>query len=353
MLPSMWKRRAILDPLTVITLATIGLGCVQDVPATGEERDWALLASLMFLFVTTLLGRVQLSWLPPGRVGGHGVAELPLTWAASHLLGFVTFPLWFGFLINVSTEFGQLTLFGPWIVLALIRLATRPAAMAPRHVPPSEPLSPGWSNLRFAVRGAFFFLVVLVGSTPRDSSGSAKGLFDLEGGFDTNLISATHLLALGIFLDHGLKTLRLAPLARLLAWTVCVSILLAFFQHPNVQLSTLGHTAGVCFAIAWWLRASERSLWLSIFGWLAVGLSGLFVNALGGLLLLLAVTAAPSRVFVLWRIAVPACLVLTAMLRYEPISVGDFSFTAKSLNALLPIFALLLGSMFARKEAVN
>ena len=47
----------------------------------------AVLSALPGLLAIALLGRVALSWLPPGLPGRHAPREQPVTWAASHALG--------------------------------------------------------------------------------------------------------------------------------------------------------------------------------------------------------------------------------------------------------------------------
>jgi len=74
---------------------------------------------LLQLLVELGVGRLTLSLLAPGWPGIHDRRELGPTLCASLVLGAGTWSL--------------LPFYGPWLALALLRLATLPGALRPRH----------------------------------------------------------------------------------------------------------------------------------------------------------------------------------------------------------------------------
>jgi hypothetical protein len=104
----------------------------------AQNAVWLALA-----FAVAALGRLLLSFLPPGPTGGHGPRELPETCAASLALGWLCVgalgpPLAYGW--GVLAEHGSAA---RWVCVALVaacvlallavRWLTLPGAMVPRH----------------------------------------------------------------------------------------------------------------------------------------------------------------------------------------------------------------------------
>ncbi|HUR29221.1 MAG TPA: hypothetical protein VM509_13620, partial [Planctomycetota bacterium] len=83
--------------------------------------------------VLACIGRGVLAWLPPGDIGSHRPAALPVTWATSYLLACVFFALGacMAALLDVPVSCGWIAAAGA--LLALARWATLPAALVPRH----------------------------------------------------------------------------------------------------------------------------------------------------------------------------------------------------------------------------
>ncbi len=223
------------------------------------------------LGLALLSGRILLSFLPPGEPGGHSLRKLPLTIAASLLLG-----------LGLMGAFGEL--FGEgWIAAAvfcvaglLLRWASAPAGIVPRHELARE-------------RGSWLSRGLLLAAL-------------LFGCFPEPRPAAVLLV---LCLEHGLATARRAPLGRR-----ALVLLLALFLFREQSLPDIGAAylgCGAAFALAWLRRADRRSAALAI-ACLALGrcwstFDGALLAA-GALLALVLCTAPASRPWI-----TKACLI--------------------------------------------
>lgn len=215
----------------------------------------ALWPTLRLLCLALLLGRVLLSFLPPGEPGGHSLRRLPVTLAASLVLGA-------GLLLALSFVANE-----PWALALglgtagwLLRWATSPGGIVPRHGLPEE--RAGWlARLLFV--GA---LVPAILAWPS----AGEYLEDLPDLYFMEIAHRLALVLLVVFVEHGLATARRAPLGRRL-FVLALSLLL-FRENPNPasssqlieRISAAGYVAGAAFALGWLRRADRRSALLAI-----------------------------------------------------------------------------------------
>ncbi len=293
----------------------------------------AVLSALPGLLAIALLGRVALSWLPPGLPGRHAPRELPVTWAASHALGLIA-------VASVGAWAG-LAGIGPWApwllaaagLAAIARWAALPGRLVPRHGAAVE--APGMLA-RVAGLGVAALLVVPLAQVVAEASdldfpvircGTSTGPFfgiriesfmGVGRAFasigDLELLRWTSLLALVVLLGHGLRCARRSPLDRRL-------VLLAFLASPVIWNFELDVTTsldmallaggGCAFLIPWLRRADRRALALSALCFAACPVlhpGGAAIGA-AGLAVLLVFSAAPSRAQVL-RFGIAALLLV-------------------------------------------
>lgn len=257
-------------------------------------------------------GRVALAILPPGPPGGHALGELPMTWATAHLLGLVAWLAGERVLEFAGIEPNAWLLLAPWIVIAIVRLATLPGAVVPRHELRREPPS---SSARIMRRAAFIILAVFAGArllereAARASTRAADfdfvrtlGSFGASGmpSFAAWCFLLETAIALLLVCEHGLERARRAPLRRALA-LVAIALLLGVFgikadAREEVLIAAM-FGSGAAFAIPWMRRADRRGLALSV---IFLGATSLFAPrgttlAIAGLLGLWIATPAPSR----------------------------------------------------------
>jgi len=215
----------------------------------------ALWPTLRLLCLALLLGRVLLSFLPPGEPGGHSLRKLPVTLAASLVLGA-------GLLLALSYVCDE-----PWALAIglgaggwLLRWATSPGGIVPRHELPEE--RPSWLS-RLVFLGALVPACLFwpsAGEYPED----LPDLCLME------ILHRTALVLLVVFVEHGLATARRAPLGRrvfVLALSLCL-----FRENPNPasmselvdRINAACFGAGAAFALGWLRRADRRSALLAI-----------------------------------------------------------------------------------------
>lgn len=236
-------------------------------------------AVLVQLLIFVLVGRLILAWLPPGRLGGHGPHELLRTTSASLLLGLAALTIVSRWALWLSPwpdwRIGSLAVVAGATVL---RIATLPAAMVPRHEPAAEHAGAAAQLAGLGIVTIFAFELAgilrhmdwLPQETPDwafHTPVSTEGL---------HLTAWCFLAALFVLLDDALAVARRAPFERrglLLVAALCAwrPILEPGGVAPR-QFSADAWTAGwmlvVCGAaatsFAWFRRADRRSLWVAL-----------------------------------------------------------------------------------------
>ncbi|MBI5433105.1 MAG: hypothetical protein HZA52_09775 [Planctomycetes bacterium] len=234
-------------------------------------------ATLTILLQRALVGRVVLSFLPPGELGAHKPSAWPTTWAASHLVGGVvlgaieTWAAFAGRALDARIGAGVLA------ILLVVRWLTLPAAMVPRHTPVEERAGFATWLLRAAWLGALVSL-------------------------ELPPLPLADVIAAGVFVEHALALARRRPWARaavVLAWTLATATAVArggalAVAPQGASESALAAAAAGAGWVAWRRRADQRSLALA-----ALALAGLatrepWLAATAGLVAI-AYTAAPVR----------------------------------------------------------
>ncbi len=230
------------------------------------------------LVACALVGRVLLSVLPPGLPGRHAPAELPATWAASHLLGGFALSLEASIPALVHAQLSLPLFFAPWVLLALARWATLPGAVVPRHALPHETIGP----LAFALMALAAGLVLAA---------------TIGAGRETS--SAADSLALLALASHGLAAARRAPITRAVAVLVLAAAIAAAFRWSVVQSFALPLAVGggAALGVPWLRRADRRAGALSVLAFASAAFLGpreaLF--GIAGIAALWIHTAVPSR----------------------------------------------------------
>ncbi len=281
--------------LAVLAFAALAVHAFLSVPVVvrvlsaraAEEVLPAALPIALALVLQLLVGRLVLSFLPPGDPGSHGLSGLTATLATSFFLGEVALELeqrlW-------PTELGglgwALFLF-PWMLLALARLVTLPGAMVPRHEVAHERAGPATRLVRVLVLGWSLALLWLTG-----------------------IRFAWSWFAFLAVADHALSSARRAPLGRtlvVLGGALTAAPLL--WGHPVRDVAVrLGF--GAVFLVPWIRRAERRALVLAIIACSSLAGVGEPVLALAGLVTVLVLAPAPQRRRVLATGVVAAALLV-------------------------------------------
>jgi hypothetical protein len=250
--------------------------------------------AVLALVAIAFVGRVALALLPPGPPGFHGIAELPTTWAASHLLGSLA-------LVAEHDLFGVLglranvaSLLAPWAFVAVARWMTLPGGFVPRHEPRSE-------RARALPRALTFAAVMVTVVAWRMDPTVSPAAGGLDGVASPTQLATANALATLWMCAAALRSARRAPLGRS-AVIFALSAILAIVCVPcagRADLSSivLCSAGGAAFSIAWLRRADKRARMLAI---LASGgaalLGGLgWAVALALVAAIVARTAAPAR----------------------------------------------------------
>jgi hypothetical protein len=326
-----------------------------------SATDLALAA--LALVAIALVGRVALSLLPPGPPGFHGLADLPITWAASHLLGSLVLVAETDLVGVLGLRASPAVLFTPWALVLVMRWLTLPGGFVPRHTPRAEIAS----TLARAIAFAACTLAVATAFAKSDqshASGAVRGCTSLLVGdrpaVSTSLAVANVLAAL-CFCDAGMRIARRAPLGRSVVVfalsAMLVSLGAAIAERGELSSIVLCTAGGSAFAVAWLRRADKRARMLAIVASSGAALLGGlgWTFALALLTGIVVRTAAPARA----RTAVIAALVLAiaVALSYmggrEPAcgATGEGVLLEVSRPARIAIAALLLVSaaLLARK----
>jgi hypothetical protein len=239
----------------------------------AEPLQGALFGLALFAFA----GRTLLAWLPAGEPGRQRPTDLPATWAASHLLGWLAFHTAAGLASELGLRFGWRAFALPFAALAVLRLLTLPAPMLPRH--DARPERPTWLD-RAALAALVLGLLAIAAralwtaehtlpSPPHELAGWRADRPWQVGLL--RLVRPAHLVALAILLSHGLEALSVQPTLRRLAVLLAVALpgfapgprLGALVQGGNEAQLALCFGAGAAFALRWLQRADPRALALA------------------------------------------------------------------------------------------
>ena len=268
-----------------------------------------ILGHLIFLGV----GRLLLSWLPPGRLGGHRAIELPATLGASYLLGAIAFVLQVLLAEALGTAPGKSDIFVlllPWAVLFALRIITLPGYFVAGAEPRHEARTPVfWGLVALAV-----LVVLTLGVGP-------------------------HVVAFALVASHLLWQGRRAPAYR--AGLILLFLATSTKLAPAPEHEGLGPYLGLAggFLIPWIRRNDFRAATLS--GLMLVGhflASGAWLLVVGGLAVLNLVSRPRQRPFA-WKVsAVTLGLCASAFVLGRE---GEHDFATLSLPSLDPSGAIL------------
>ncbi len=289
---------AALTQLGIFASAFLGLWSGRD--PFQEIESASVGRSALGLLLVAFVGRVVLAWLPSGPQGSHAPRDLPRTWALSHLLGLFALGLEQRLLGGEASTLARLA---PWLILALLRVATRPAAMVPRHDPPSErtpraiwiprllfalwALGMLFADLVLDVPPADLFAALESRLLPAVSAGGPSGPGDLS-------ITVVGWIALWILLDDALFRARRGPSGRALALPVAAT---AWFPLNMASPAALALGLGACALVPWLRRADRRAGALSAIAFAALFVWGRPLLALAGLLVLVSASPEPMKRF--------------------------------------------------------
>lgn len=243
-----------------------------------------LLAVVAFLVWSIAVGRVVLSLLPVGSIGGHGLRELPVTIAVSLFLGLATLATVWG-LLPIRFDVYSLPALPVFIGISIagalvcaLRIALAPAAMVPRHEPASE-RSNAWLELVSATAVVLAFVGGAIKPVAAPSlwfvacTRFVRGhdvdihLWTnpvLEGSIDAAMVVALGA-ALGVLRRTQGTRAFFMLLAALYPWTAGM-LLFHFANGPE----TLACGVGALGAIAWLRRGDMRGLALCAFSFHAL-----------------------------------------------------------------------------------
>lgn len=244
-----------------------------------------LLGALLGLALLAFAGRCLLAWLPAGDPGGHHPRELPATWAASHLLGWIAFHTLGGLVGEFELRFGWLTFVVPFALLGGARLLTLPAAMSPRHAD-REPRPTAWTRLVLAALGTVLVLLFVHAVRAGELAHPAATLEAWRArspyeAYVLRLARPAHVAALVILFGRGLAGFSMGPGPRHAA-ALALGLLPIFWSSGragpdsshvgtagamgialiDTQL-TLAFGAGIAFGATWLRRADRRALALA------------------------------------------------------------------------------------------
>ncbi|HEX6883791.1 MAG TPA: hypothetical protein VF530_10445 [Planctomycetota bacterium] len=246
-----------------VLAVALGLGLAAHVlVAAGSLRERELqpgelaqnVAWLIAALCVALLGRLALAFFPPGEPGGHLPRELPETTATSLALGWLALcvaaaplALLLAFLADRNSELARWLPYalglGLVAVLALVRWATLPGAMVPRHAVAQE---------SFGRAGPLLLLIVLA--------------WLAHAAYTRSFVVALVWLALGVLLERGLWRARrsargralflVAFLAPATPWSGGASRLFGLTEELALA-AALG--AGAASLVPWLRRADRRA----------------------------------------------------------------------------------------------
>ncbi|MEO6709199.1 MAG: hypothetical protein ABIP42_06430 [Planctomycetota bacterium] len=316
------------------------------------------------LAVVSCIGRVVLSWLPPGEVGSHRTRDLATTWAASYLLGASFLAVGASVSALARAPVSCAWIAGAALFLGLARWLTLPAALVPRHEVLRE--------LPNGVARALLWIAVAIGiwaalgATINAGSGlwsvraqawlsqgwligfdgpaTARGALELApldcsaiacvswpGGIVNEVSARAHLLACFLsallLIERAMELTRRAPLGRRLLLVLFAAALSVAFRADDGDLALAGLCAlALLGLVSWTRRADARGLALACiaFGSLSLVRPGGWVLAIAGLVATLGSSARPSLVRAAsWVFAIaivlPSLWLLAAWTRHVPL----------------------------------
>src|SRR5262245_56765511 len=208
------------------------------------------LEALLLLAEIAFVGRVVLAFLPPGLPGRHGLADLPATWAASHMIGRVAFDL------QARLALPRLALLAFALLLLLVRFLTLPAAMVPRHEPLARP------------PGSVARLLALAAPAAVVAAAATRGVGRILPAADSIALLGCCAFALAASRRSPAGG---APAALVLASGVACAV--AWEKPLRVELA-LGVGAGAAFAAVWLRRGDRRAALLSVIAFASCAFEG-------------------------------------------------------------------------------
>lgn len=269
----------------------------------------AIWPSLRLFGLALLLGRMLLAFLPPGEPGGHTLRKLPVTLAASLLLGS-------GLLLALSFVSDQLWTLAAVVGAAgwLVRYATSPAGIVPRHELKHE-------------RGSWLSRLLFLGALVPAFLHWPPAAVDPQDATEILSLELLHRLALVVLVvsvEHGLATARRAPLGR----SVFVLVLSLYLFRENANPASMSELverisaacfgSGAAFALAWLRRADRRSAALAIACFVLArpwdALDGVILAG-AALLALVLCTAGPARTWIATASGIGLALCIAPALR--------------------------------------
>ena len=318
----------------------------------------SLLGALFGLALFALAGRCLLAWLPAGEPGRHRPADLPVTLAASYLLGWIAFHTAAGAAAEVGLRFSWATFLAPFALLAVIRVATLPGAMVPRHDARPQ---------RETVFGRLALIALLLALllVPMQSLRAAELALPTEPGelagwraarpwenCVLRLARPAQLMALALLTTHGLAALDVRPFARRLAGLLVLALPACWPVDGlesgvwiDAQLA-LSFGAGTAFALHWFARADRRALALALLSFgacLAEAPAGVPLGAAGLAALAASLHRNALRIALPWGLLALVVVALPWRLVRMALELGDCGRTDLSSSAAWPGPALIDG----------
>jgi hypothetical protein len=213
----------------------------------------APLRALAFLLIVLLIGRVVLSWLPPGRLGAHVLRELPATLAACFVLDWATSRAFSGLARTLAPPIAHRAFLPLVAVAALARWLTLPATFVPTPPPRVAPAR----MLLVAIPWACAAVLAVYLSGPLFEANASPNAIT-----HATMIALTYV-ALPVLLEHALRELEVPAAARLMVWAAPALLLWilpnSLIYTDDVAWTPLLFGVGVAFAVVARIRADRRA----------------------------------------------------------------------------------------------
>lgn len=276
----------------------------MDRPATTAPRRTSVIEptpttlTLLWFLALPALGRCFLAWLPPGLPGRHTTRDIGATWAASFLIASTIVVAlaespW-GLSSGSGTVIG-LAIAGLALIAGVVRHATRPAAMVPRHEPPIEREGP---VTRAILVGALLLAAWPLVEAWRGSMDGAEVAY-ARVWIDNDVFVAASRVAFVLTAAHALEIARCAPWTRAVGCAAAaIALHVTTGEHARGQLVAAALAGiGAAWAIPWLRRGDTRARALSTVAYAGAALvsSGGWMLALAGVLWLVVGSPKPVR----------------------------------------------------------